>query len=70
MKYMGVSVYWSLSVQCIFSLRVCVCVISNQSTSEKLHYVLDLNKIYALLYKTLSKVVLVLRFQGSTFMDP
>ena len=46
---MNVSVYWPLSVLCFF---VCVfvhlCVVSNQSTSKKPHYVLDLCKPDAL----------------------
>ena len=66
---MGVSVYWTLSVLCVF---VCVCVreISNQSTSKKPHYVSDLSKLDALLHKTQIKVLLVLRYQGSTCVDP
>ena len=38
---------------------VCVCVISNQSTSKKPHYKSDL-----------FKVLLVLRYEGSTCVDP
>ena len=40
------SVYWPLIVLCVF-----VCVISNQSTSKKTHYVSDLSKLDALLHK-------------------
>ena len=50
--YMGVSVYWPLSVLCVF---VCVCVISNQSTSKKPH-LSGLSKLDALLHKTHIKV--------------
>ena len=62
--YMGVSLYWPLSVFCVF-VCLCLCVISNQSTSKK-PYVLDLSKHDALLHKTHSKVLLVLRYQGLT----
>ena len=60
---MGVSLYWTLSVLCVF-----VCVISNHSTSKKLHHVSDLSKRDALLHKTRSKVLLLRRYQGSTFV--
>ena len=56
---MGVSVYWPQSVLCMF---VCfVCVISNQNTSKKPHYVSDLSKLEAFLHKTHIKVFLVPR---------
>ena len=42
---MGVSVYWPLSVLCVFVCLVCVCVRSNQSTSKKPYYVSDLSKL-------------------------
>ena len=45
---------------------VCVCVISHQSTSNKISY---LNKLDALYHKTRSKVVMVLRYQGLTCID-
>ena len=39
--YMGLSVYWLLSVLCVcVCVCVYVCVISNQSISKKLHYVI------------------------------
>ena len=38
-----------------------VCVISNKSTSKKLHYMSDLSKLDALLHKTHSKILLVPR---------
>ena len=44
------SVYWPLSALCVF-VCVFVCVISNQSTSKKLHYVSDLSKLDILLHK-------------------
>ena len=47
--------------------RLCY-VISNQSTSEKPH-VLDLSELEALLHKIHSKVLLLLRYQGSTRAD-
>ena len=56
-----------LTSKCALCLCVLVsmCVISNQSTSKK-PYVLDLSKHDALLHKTHSKVLLVLRYQGLT----
>ena len=65
---MGVEVYWPLSMLCVcvcVRVCVCVCVISNESTSKKPH-VSDFNKLDALLHKTHIKVLLVLRYQGST----
>ena len=50
---------------CVF-----VCVISNQSTSKKLHHVSDISRLDALLHKTHIKVLLALRKQGSTCVDP
>ena len=38
---------------------LCVCVISNQSTTKKTHYVSDLSKLDTLLHKIYSKVLLV-----------
>ena len=58
----GVSVYWPLSVLCVF-----VCVISNQSTNRKTHHVSDLSKLDTLLHKTHMKVFLAPRYQGSTW---
>ena len=46
-------------------LSLCVCVILNQSTSKKSHYVSGLNKRNTLLHTTYNKVLLVLRYQGS-----
>ena len=65
--YMGVSVYWS---ECAVYLCMYVCLTLNQTTIKKLHYVSDLSKLDALLYRTYIKVVLVLRYQGLTFLDP
>ena len=65
---MGVSVYWPLSVLCVFvsvCVSVCVCVRSNQITSKKPHYVSNLSKLDALLHKTYIKV---LRFDMCTSM--
>ena len=59
--YMGVSVYCPECTVCL-----CFCVISNQSTSTKPHYVPDLSKLDNLLHKTHTKVLLVLRYPGST----
>ena len=67
---MEMSVYWP-GVCCV-SLYVClcvfVCVISNQSSSEKLH-VSDLSKIDSLLNQTHIKVVLIRKYQGLTCAD-
>ena len=57
---MGVSVYWPLSALCVFVL---MCVMLNQSTYKKPHYVSDLCKLHI-------KVLLVLRYQGSTCGNP
>ena len=62
-----VQIHNLLSVLCIF---VCVCMISNQSTSKKPDYVSDLSKFDALLHRTHIKIILVLRYQGSTFIEP
>ena len=51
-------------------LCVCMCVISSQSTSKKQYYVSDLSKLDALLHKTHSRVLLVLRYRGLTGVDP
>ena len=48
---MGVSVYCSLSVLCLF-VCVLVRVISNQSTRKKTHYVSDFSKLDAFSHKT------------------
>ena len=61
--YIGVSVYWPQSVLC-----VCVCDIKLEY-SKKPHYGSDLGKRDALLHKTYIKVLLVLRYQGLTFID-
>ena len=55
---------------CCVSLCVCVCVMSNQSTSKKPHYVSGVSKFDALLHRTYINVVLLLRYQGSTFIGP
>ena len=44
---MVVSLYWPLSVLCVF-----VCLRVKKSTSKKLHYLADLSKLDALLRKT------------------
>ena len=63
---MGVSVYWPLSVLRVFvCVSLCLCVMSNQSTSKKPHHVSDLSKLDALFNKTHIKVLLVLRYRGS-----
>ena len=49
---MDVSVYWLLSVLC-----VCLCVISNQRTNKKPHYMSDLIKLDILLHNTHMKVL-------------
>ena len=49
---------------------VYVCEISSQSTSKKPHYVSDLSKLVALLLKTHSKVLQVLKYQGVTCVNP
>ena len=56
--------------ECVACLCVCVfvCVISNNSTSNKSYYVPNLSKLYALLHKTHIEVLVVL--QGSTCVDP
>ena len=54
----------------------CLCVsvfvyaISNWNTSKKMHYMSDLSNFDALLHKTHSKVLLVLRYQDSTCVGP
>ena len=40
-----------MAPECAVYLCVCVCEISNQSTSKKPHYVSDLSKLDALLHK-------------------
>ena len=59
---MGVSVYWSLCVLCVFA---CICVISNQNTSKK-PQVLDPSELDAFSHKTHSNVLVELRYQGLT----
>ena len=61
--YIVVLVYWPLSVLCVF-----VCVMSNQSTSKKPHYLSNLSKLNNL-YKTHIKFLLVLKYQGLTWRD-
>ena len=55
--------------ECAFCRCLCVCVILNQSTSKKPHFLSDLSKLDTFLNKTYSKVLLVLRHQGSTYVD-
>ena len=55
---------------CAACFCVYVFVISNQSTSKKTHYVVDLRKPDAFLHKTHSKALVVLLYQGSTCVDP
>ena len=54
---------------CCVCLCVYLCMISNQSTHEKPHYVSGLSKPDTLLRKTQIQVLLVLRYQGSTCVD-
>ena len=63
---MGVSIYLSLCVLCL-CLSLPVCVILDQNTSKKIHYVSDPSKLDTLLHKTHNKVLLVLRHQGFTY---
>ena len=58
-----------LAPECVVCICVFVCVISNQSTSKNPHYVSDLSKRDAVLHKTHIRVLLVLRYQGSTCAD-
>ena len=48
---------------------VCVCVISNQNTSKKPHYVSDLSKLDVLLHETYIKVLLELRYIGRSILS-
>ena len=67
---MGVSVSWPLSVLYV-CVSVCECVISNQSTGKKQETIVsDLSKLDTWLHKTHSKVLLALKYQGSTCVDP
>ena len=70
--YMDVSVYWPMCVLCVFvHMCVFVCVCDTKSEYQpKPHYVSDLSKPDASLYKIHTKVLLVLRFQGLTCIDP
>ena len=62
---MGVSVYWLLSVLCVFMcVRARVCDIKSGYQQKK--HVSDLSKLDVLLLKLHIKVLLVLRCQGST----
>ena len=67
---MDVSVSLLLSVLCDFYVYVCVyacvCVISDQSTSKKLHYVSDLSKLDTILHKHTA----ISRYQCSICVDP
>ena len=64
-SYGFVSVYWPLSVFC-----VSVCMISNQSTGKKPHYMSDLSKLNAWFHKTHITVLLLLSYQDLTCVDP
>ena len=55
--YMGMSVYWPLSVLCVFGcVCVCECDIKLKHQSKP-HYFSDLNKLVKLLHKTHIKVL-------------
>lgn len=60
----GVFVNWPLC--CVFF----VCMVLNQITCKKLCHVLELSTIDALLHKIHNKVLLVLKLQGFTCVDP
>ena len=67
----GVNIYWYGCVSLLApKCAACVyaCVISNQSTIKN-HLVSDLSKLEVLLRKTHIKVLLVLRYQSSTYVD-
>ena len=67
----GVNIYWYGCVSLLApKCAACVyaCVISNQSTIKN-HLVSDLSKLEVLLLKTHIKVLLVLRYQSSTYVD-
>ena len=78
---MGVPVYWPLSVLCVcvcvcmyvcVYVCVCVCVCDSEIKSEhqqKTH-VSGLSKLDALWHKTHTKVLLTLRYQALTCVDP
>ena len=53
-----------LATECAVCVYVFVCVISNQSTCKKPHYLSDLSKLDTLLHKTHIKILLELRYQG------
>ena len=56
---------------CVYlSLRLYVCVISNQSTSKKRHYVLEIRKYDLLLRKIHSEEFLVVGYQDFICLDP
>ena len=57
--FICVSVYWSL-----LCLWLYVCVNSDQSTCKSHVMCQTLNKLDVLLHKTISKVLLVLKYQG------
>ena len=70
--YMDVSIYWPMCVLCVF-VRICtfcVCLWYQIGVSAKNHTVSDLSKHDASLYEIHTKVLLVLRFQGLTCIDP
>ena len=69
MVYLGVSVYWPQSVLCV-CVCVCVCVWYQIKAPVKNRNVSDLSKLDGLLHKTHIKVLLVLKFKGSTCVDP
>ena len=66
------NIYTTFTAPWVWSVcfDVCLCVISNQSTSKKPHYVSGHSKLDTLLHKTHIQVPVVLRYQGLTCVDP
>ena len=63
--------YGSQSINpCVCCVSLYMCVTLSQSTSRKPHYVSDLSKLDTLLHKAHSMGLLVLWYQGSTYVDP
>ena len=56
--------------ECAVWICVSVCVMSNESTIKRSHYVSNLSKFDALFHKTHVKVLLVLSYQGLTCVHP
>ena len=63
---MGVSVCWPLGVLCVF---VCLRVCDIKSDYQQTKHIMCQTSV-SLLQKTLIKVLLVLRYQASTCLDP